>query len=795
MKYNLKILLVMTVYFIATSLYSQFNIQELQEHFESSSVIQSVVNGLSETSEKIRNGTLTNEVQLLILTTEDFKMASQEFAKIKITEGINTEVVTTITTGIDSLSIRNWLTNNTIHQGSLYPGLRYLLIIGNADLVPTTILPYNYNGNIKYFTTDYYYSNIKHNFPAIDNPEKLCDIEVVDDLIVGRIPVADGTSVDNFIQKYIAFRDRGLSYGDKWKFVTSNLSRTEDCEYGSSLLSRLSDEVSFVSVTIVDESEQNNPVSIDPKSNEIQGSALMFKNEINSDNFSLLYTMNHANFDVIEIADNKADIDSATYRFDGHSTIFSTNPNYVANGAGGYPAYSYYNYSDLFTKVQVVHWSDACLDAEQTRGTGHDSIGETGIVNPNGPVFYYGNSFINYPNMSIVINEDILNYSQFTTIGVAISQAWMERPYYAESEELVMLRLNRTIFGDPSMRLFSASYGQLKAKKRGDIITAIDKSGQAIDDALLIFTDEYGNLVEQGYSPYILTNSIVTHVHTSKMNYKSYSNSIINLDKSATIEYSMDFENGVDKNWDIYTENGASIKVTDSHYPYNSDFHMVFENDDSQYYNSSAQVILDLSQNYDSYVLNFWCKEWGSTPLTERKIKFSDDYGASFVEVYEINNLTNDWENIELNIKTLAIQHGMSLNSKFFISFYNYGSGYIPTSGFAIDNVQVYGIDESYLMPQITNAIITGVNCYPNPFNPSMSFKYEISKQSNVKIEIFNIKGQIVKNYDHESKSKGLHSVVWNISDKENREVTSGIYFIRVKAGGESVTKKITLMK
>lgn len=279
------------------------------------------------------------------------------------------------------------------------------------------------------------------------------------------------------------------------------------------------------------------------------------------------------------------------------------------------------------------------------------------------------------------------------------------------------------------------------------------------------------------------------------MNYKSYSNSIINLDKSATIEYSMDFENGVDKNWDINTENGAGIKVTDYHYPYNSGFHMVFENDDSQYYNSSAQVILDLSQNYDSYVLNFWCKEWASTPLTERKIKFSDDCGANFIEVYEIDNLTNDWENIELDVKALALQHGISLNDKFIISFDHHGSGYIPTSGFAIDNVQVYGIDESYLIPLITNTIITGVNCYPNPFNPSMSIKYELSKQSDVKIEIFNIKGQIVKNYNHESKSKGLHSVVWNISDKENRKVTSGIYFIRVKAGGESVTKKITLMK
>jgi len=85
---------------------------------------------------------------------------------------------------------------------------------------------------------------------------------------------------------------------------------------------------------------------------------------------------------------------------------------------------------------------------------------------------------------------------------------------------------------------------------------------------------------------------------------------------------------------------------------------------------------------------------------------------------------------------------------------------------------------------------------YPNPFNPETVIKWSVgSDQCSVSIEIFNIKGQKVKNLVDGMYSAGVHTVVWNGQDDHGRHVGSGIYFYRLKAGDFTETKKMLLVK
>ena len=80
--------------------------------------------------------------------------------------------------------------------------------------------------------------------------------------------------------------------------------------------------------------------------------------------------------------------------------------------------------------------------------------------------------------------------------------------------------------------------------------------------------------------------------------------------------------------------------------------------------------------------------------------------------------------------------------------------------------------------------------CYPNPFNPQTTIRYELSMSGKVTISIYNALGQQVKVYDLGQKNQGVHEFVFEAS-----ELTSGIYFYRVDAGYASVVGKMLYMK
>ncbi|MCK5126556.1 MAG: T9SS type A sorting domain-containing protein [candidate division Zixibacteria bacterium] len=84
---------------------------------------------------------------------------------------------------------------------------------------------------------------------------------------------------------------------------------------------------------------------------------------------------------------------------------------------------------------------------------------------------------------------------------------------------------------------------------------------------------------------------------------------------------------------------------------------------------------------------------------------------------------------------------------------------------------------------------------YPNPFNPSTSIQFSIPKSSFVKIDIFNVLGEKVKNLSASNYSAGSHTVVWDSKDENGAEVASGIYYYMIKAGDFIESKKMVLLK
>ena len=82
----------------------------------------------------------------------------------------------------------------------------------------------------------------------------------------------------------------------------------------------------------------------------------------------------------------------------------------------------------------------------------------------------------------------------------------------------------------------------------------------------------------------------------------------------------------------------------------------------------------------------------------------------------------------------------------------------------------------------------------PNPFNPNTVIKFEILEDSRIKLEVFNITGQKIKQLVDDDLRPGIYSVTWNGQDNNGQEVGSGIYFYRLSVDGRSVSRKMLLL-
>lgn len=84
---------------------------------------------------------------------------------------------------------------------------------------------------------------------------------------------------------------------------------------------------------------------------------------------------------------------------------------------------------------------------------------------------------------------------------------------------------------------------------------------------------------------------------------------------------------------------------------------------------------------------------------------------------------------------------------------------------------------------------------YPNPFNPSTTIRFNLDRSQKARLDIFNLKGQLVKTLVDGDLEQGTHSIVFDGTDSKGNSLASGLYLYRLQTPNQSISRKMLLIK
>ena len=143
---------------------------------------------------------------------------------------------------------------------------------------------------------------------------------------------------------------------------------------------------------------------------------------------------------------------------------------------------------------------------------------------------------------------------------------------------------------------------------------------------------------------------------------------------------------------------------------------------------------------------------------------------------------------VDINFSSMGLNVGDVLTGNLMIhNNSNYGGDFILPITLVVEYVNA----EHVVLPLLTDLI----GNYPNPFNPETNITYSVKETGKVTLEIYNLRGQLVKTLVDDVNEAGDHIVAWNGTNEVGKSVSSGVYFYKMYSGKYTSTKKMILMK
>jgi|GEM_PF-6317906 len=128
----------------------------------------------------------------------------------------------------------------------------------------------------------------------------------------------------------------------------------------------------------------------------------------------------------------------------------------------------------------------------------------------------------------------------------------------------------------------------------------------------------------------------------------------------------------------------------------------------------------------------------------------------------------------------------------------NNAAYYYDTSDWDLLGLYIQKFEPSFVAnpeTETATALVSQLKNYPNPFNPITKISFALAEPSPIELNIYNLKGQKVKQLISGSYSRGTHLADWDGKDESGSDCSSGVYFYRLKAGEKVYTSRMLMLK
>ena len=177
---------------------------------------------------------------------------------------------------------------------------------------------------------------------------------------------------------------------------------------------------------------------------------------------------------------------------------------------------------------------------------------------------------------------------------------------------------------------------------------------------------------------------------------------------------------------------------------------------------------------------------------------------AGFYKMKGLNvHITDDLLNGERMLGHAGEAYGL-LSDMYFSEDHDFGIIFIMNGGkYGFGENVFYNVEEevctilkNYLLTDVSDKIFDSkFTIHPNPCNPQTTISLSLSSESQLSIDIYNLKGEFVKSIFNKTLAKGNYNFSWDGTDHENKFTASGIYLCKANYDGKNRVRKILLLK
>ena len=196
-------------------------------------------------------------------------------------------------------------------------------------------------------------------------------------------------------------------------------------------------------------------------------------------------------------------------------------------------------------------------------------------------------------------------------------------------------------------------------------------------------------------------------------------------------------------------------------------------------YKDQGLVVVGMGANWEG---SYTCREWGV--VSEISYPIIDDNHLDIRSLFTEGDPPHHVL-INYDMRLIYSQSGTVLDPDFLADFQD-------ELTIALDELAMLSTRYNVTIPK--NPQLN--QCYPNPFNPTTTISYNLSKDAYVSLMIYDLKGNQIKQLVHTRQERGLNkSVVWSGLDSQNKPVSGGVYLYRIQIGDYFDTQKMVLLK